>query len=559
MTQLTKKIFLSIITVSFIAVTIAIFLLTGVSYNYTADTAANNLRQNCSIISSAVEESGGRFLNVTDFGELRVTWISSSGRVIFDSAKDPEQLDDHSGRQEIEEAINSGEGESERYSDTLMTKTINHAHRLSDGSVIRVSDVQKSFPALLLRNLQPLAVMLTILALCSFASAILISRHIVRPINNIDLDHPKTEKSYKELAPLLKKLRKQNGRVNKQMIELKQSREQFSLITESMSEGLIVADQKANILTSNTSAYSLLGAEKSNDSHTVFSLCQTEQFRRCIQDAMGGRRSECLISTEKGDRKVIASPANSHDTVNGIVVFVLDVTEQQQLETMRREFTSNVSHELKTPLTTIYGISDMLANGMVKPEDVGSLSSDIRNEADRLITLINDIVSLSKLDENTAPRQDEEVDLYDLASDIISRLKLSADEKNVTAELTGDHVTVYGSRTILDEVLYNLCDNAIKYNNEGGSFTVKISHIPMKAIITVSDTGAGIPETHLGRIFERFYRVDKSRSRKIKGTGLGLSIVKHGVGYHGGTVRAESIVGKGTTFTVELPIEKKRN
>ncbi|MBP5362946.1 MAG: PAS domain S-box protein [Ruminococcus sp.] len=556
---MTKKIFLSIITVSFIAVTIAIFLLTGVSYNYTADTAANNLRQNCSIISSAVEESGGRFLNVTDFGELRVTWISSSGRVIFDSAKDPEQLDDHSGRQEIEEAINSGEGESERYSDTLMTKTINHAHRLSDGSVIRVSDVQKSFPALLLRNLQPLAVMLTILALCSFASAILISRHIVRPINNIDLDHPKTEKSYKELAPLLKKLRKQNGRVNKQMIELKQSREQFSLITESMSEGLIVADQKANILTSNTSAYSLLGAEKSNDSHTVFSLCQTEQFRRCIQDAMGGRRSECLISTEKGDRKVIASPANSHDTVNGIVVFVLDVTEQQQLETMRREFTSNVSHELKTPLTTIYGISDMLANGMVKPEDVGSLSSDIRNEADRLITLINDIVSLSKLDENTAPRQDEEVDLYDLASDIISRLKLSADEKNVTAELTGDHVTVYGSRTILDEVLYNLCDNAIKYNNEGGSFTVKISHIPMKAIITVSDTGAGIPETHLGRIFERFYRVDKSRSRKIKGTGLGLSIVKHGVGYHGGTVRAESIVGKGTTFTVELPIEKKRN
>ena len=559
MTQLTKKIFLSIITVSFIAVTIAIFLLTGVSYNYTADTAANNLRQNCSIISSAVEESGGRFLNVTDFGDLRVTWISSSGRVIFDSAKDPEQLDDHSGRQEIEEAINSGEGESERYSDTLMTKTINHAHRLSDGSVIRVSDVQKSFPALLLRNLQPLAVMLTILALCSFASAILISRHIVRPINNIDLDHPKTEKSYKELAPLLKKLRKQNGRVNKQMIELKQSREQFSLITESMSEGLIVADQKANILTSNTSAYSLLGAEKSNDSHTVFSLCQTEQFRRCIQDAMGGRRSECLISTEKGDRKVIASPANSHDTVNGIVVFVLDVTEQQQLETMRREFTSNVSHELKTPLTTIYGISDMLANGMVKPEDVGSLSSDIRNEADRLITLINDIVSLSKLDENTAPRQDEEVDLYDLASDIISRLKLSTDEKNVTSELTGDHVTVYGSRTILDEVIYNLCDNAIKYNNEGGSFTVKISHIPMKAIITVSDTGAGIPETHLGRIFERFYRVDKSRSRKIKGTGLGLSIVKHGVGYHGGTVRAESIVGKGTTFTVELPIEKKRN
>ena len=451
--QVTKKIFLSIITVSFLAVTAAIFLLTGVSYKHTADTASDNLRQSCRIISSAIEQSGETYLYETDFGGLRVTWISESGKVIYDTTKDPQQLDDHSDRQEIEEAMRSGEGESERYSDTLMTKTINHAHRLSDGSVIRVSDVQQSFPALLLKNLQPLAVMLTILLLCSFLSAILISRHIVRPINNIDLDHPKTEKSYKELAPLLKKLHMQNGRVNKQMIELKQSREQFSLITESMSEGLIVADQKANILTSNTSAYSLLGAEKNNHDHTVFSLCRTEQFRRCIQDAMGGRRSGCIISTESGERKVIASPANSHDTVNGIVVFVLDVTEQQQLETMRREFTSNVSHELKTPLTTIYGISDMLANGMVKPEDVSSLSSDIRNEADRLITLINDIVSLSKLDEGTAPRQDEEVDLYTLTEDILSRLKHNAEEKRITSELIGDHVTVFGSRTILDEVI----------------------------------------------------------------------------------------------------------
>lgn len=558
MTAVTKKIFLSIITVSFLAVTAAIILLTGISYKYNAASAADNLRQSCTMISSAVEQSGGKYLDATDFGALRVTWITKSGRVIFDSKQDPDSLDDHSDRQEIEEAMRAGEGESERYSDTLMTKTVNHAHRLSDGSVIRVSDVQSSFPALLLKNLQPLAVMLTALALFSLASASIISRHIVRPINDIDLDHPKTEKSYKELAPLLKKLRKQNGRVNKQMIELKQSREQFSLITESMSEGLIVADQKSNILTSNSSAYTLLGAEKNEGDHTVFSLCRTEQFRRCIQDAMGGRRAECLISTDGGERKVIASPANSHDTVNGIVVFVLDVTEQQQLETMRREFTSNVSHELKTPLTTIYGISDMLASGMVKPEDISSLSNDIRNEADRLIVLINDIVSLSKLDEGTAPRQDEEVDLYDLAADIISRLKLSAEEKHVTAELTGDHVTVFGSRTILDEVIYNLCDNAIKYNNEGGSFTVKVSHIPMKAIVTVSDTGAGIPEKHLGRIFERFYRVDKSRSRKIKGTGLGLSIVKHGVSYHGGTVRAESAVGKGTTFTVELPIEKRK-
>lgn len=557
---MTKKIFLSIITVSFIAVTAAIILLTGFSYRQSAEEAAKNVRSSCAMIASAIEMNGGKYLDETEFSGVRVTWISKSGRVIFDSSEDPGSLDDHSDRQEVEEAMRSGEGDSRRYSDTLMTRTLNHAMRLSDGSVIRVSEAQRSLPAMLLKNMQTLLVILTALAVFSLASAMLISRHIVRPINNIDLDHPKIEKSYIELAPLLSKLSKQNGQVNRQMIELKQSRDQFSLITESMSEGLLIADQKANILTGNSSAYSLLGAEKNDDDHTVFSLCRTEQFRRCIQNAMGGRRSECLLSTDAGERKVIASPANSPDTVNGIVVFILDVTEQQQLETMRREFTSNVSHELKTPLTTIYGISDMLVSGMVKPDDVSALSGDIRNEAERLINLINDIVSLSKLDEeDSVPHQDEEVDLYELAADTISRLQISADAKNVTAELVGEHVTVLGNKTILGEIMYNLCDNAIKYNTDGGRYCVKVSHIPMKAIITVSDTGTGIPEKHISRIFERFYRVDKSRSRKIKGTGLGLSIVKHGVSYHNGTVRAESTPGKGSVFTVELPIEKRRS
>ena len=557
---MTKKIFLSIITVSFIAVTAAIILLTGFSYRQSAEEAAKNVRSSCAMIASAIEMNGGKYLDETEFSGVRVTWISKSGRVIFDSSEDPGSLDDHSDRQEVEEAMRSGEGDSRRYSDTLMTRTLNHAMRLSDGSVIRVSEAQRSLPAMLLKNMQTLLVILTALAVFSLASAMLISRHIVRPINNIDLDHPKIEKSYIELAPLLKKLSKQNGQVNRQMIELKQSRDQFSLITESMSEGLLIADQKANILTGNSSAYSLLGAEKNDDDHTVFSLCRTEQFRRCIQNAMGGRRSECLLSTDAGERKVIASPANSPDTVNGIVVFILDVTEQQQLETMRREFTSNVSHELKTPLTTIYGISDMLVSGMVKPDDVSALSGDIRNEAERLINLINDIVSLSKLDEeDSVPHQDEEVDLYELAADTISRLQISADAKNVTAKLVGEHVTVLGNKTILGEIMYNLCDNAIKYNTDGGRYSVKVSHIPMKAIITVSDTGTGIPEKHISRIFERFYRVDKSRSRKIKGTGLGLSIVKHGVSYHNGTVRAESTPGKGSVFTVELPIEKRRS
>lgn len=387
-----------------------------------------------------------------------------------------------------------------------------------------------------------------------FAVSAILSKNIVKPVRNIDLDHPKPRKSYKELFPVLERLRVQNGRVNRQRTEIMNSREQFSTITENMKEGIIIADSKTVIIACNSGAYRLLGISPLEKGQSIYTLSHEEVFRRCIQDAMGGRNAECLLNTEIGDRKIIASPASVSETVNGIVVFILDVTEQQKLETMRREFTSNVSHELKTPLTTIYGIADMLANGMVKPEDSQSFGRDICNEADRLISLIDDIVSLSKLDENSIPKQDEPVDLYNLSSEILLRLDKNAVEKNVSSSLSGEHITVMGNRTVLDEIIYNLCDNAIKYNVDGGKFEVRISHIPMKAIITVSDTGTGIPEEHIERIFERFYRVDKSRSSKIKGTGLGLSIVKHGVSYHGGTVRAVSSE-KGSAFIVELPIK----
>ena len=340
------------------------------------------------------------------------------------------------------------------------------------------------------------------------------------------------------------------------MNELISSRKQFSIITESMKEGIVIADKKTTVLASNSGAYRLLGIEPLKKGQSIYALSQAEPFRRCIQDAMGGRSAECILKTDLGERKIIASPANVSATINGIVVFIMDVTEQQKLETMRREFTSNVSHELKTPLTTIYGIADMLANGIVKQEDVSSFGQDIRNEAERLITLINDIVSLSKLDENLLPKQDESIDLYNLSEEIITRLKQNISEKNITVSIIGEHILIMGNRTIIDEVIYNLCDNAIKYNNDGGRIEIKISHIPTKVIITVSDTGIGISDEHKDRIFERFYRADKSRSQKIKGTGLGLSIVKHGVNYHGGTVRVSSSE-EGTSFIVELPVDKK--
>lgn len=395
---------------------------------------------------------------------------------------------------------------------------------------------------------------LALIILFTAIFSLITAAKIVRPIKDIDLSQPHFHKSYKELTPLLEQLRKQNGRVNRYMTKLTDSREQFSLITENMNDGIVIADSKTTILSCNSAACTLMGVEPVFEGQSIYALSNDEPFRRCIQDAMGGRRSELIIKTENGDRKIIASPADITETLNGVVVFILDVTEEQALEKMRREFTSNVSHELKTPLTTIYGISDMLANNMVKAENVAEFGGNIRREADRLISLINDIVSLSRLDESDAPRQWEEVELYSLAEEIIGRLARTAEEKSVTAELIGEQVTIFGDSTILSEVLYNLCENAIKYNKEGGSYTVRISHIPMKAVITVTDTGIGIPDEHIDRIFERFYRVDKSRSQKIKGTGLGLSIVKHGVAYHKGTVRCVNSEN-GTVFIVELPVK----
>ncbi|HOO06132.1 MAG TPA: ATP-binding protein [Ruminococcus sp.] len=550
---MTRKIFLSITLISVAAVAMTIALITGLLSRSYRTHVKEQLRDEGIIIASGVEMNGGKFLDSTDFGDLRVTWISSGGRVIFDTDKDPTAMDSHSQREEVKEAFSSGEGSAVRYSDTIRTTSLNYAKKLADGSVIRVSTDHFSFINGLASVLQPLMMILAAAALLGLLAAITVSKRIVKPINSIDLDRPDISGSYRELSPLLTKLSAQNKRAGRQVEELRRSREQFSLITESMSEGLIIAGSKGNILACNSGASRLLGAEPPADGASIFTLNSSEPFRRCIQDAMGGKRSELILSTEGCDRQIIASPSSGVTGVTGIVVFIIDVTERQQLETLRREFTSNVSHELKTPLTTIYGISDMLANGIVRQEDIERFGGEIRSEAQRMISLINDIVSLSKLDEDSVPRQDEEVDLYDLAQQVLSRLRSNADGKQLTLSLTGEHVKFFGNKTVLDEIIMNLCDNAVKYNVSGGAVEVKISHIPTKARITVSDTGTGIPPGDLDRIFERFYRVDKSRSRKIGGTGLGLSIVKHGVSYLGGAVRAESVPGKGSVFTVELP------
>lgn len=553
---MTKRIIRSIILVATVAVVLsAVIIISFVNRSY-SDKIMEELRTESELIAQGAEMKGIAYMEHLELEDMRVTWIDRSGRVIFDSEGRNGDGKNIMKSDDVEEAFRNGSGSSTLRYASISSSSMSYSVRLRDNTVIRVTDVHASFAAQLAVILTPLLVFLALVAAVSVLLAERVSRRIVRPINDIDLDHPQLEGSYPELKPLLDKLSSQNRRVGRQMEELRRSREQFSLITDSMSEGIILADPKLTVLVCNSGALRLLGSESDPVGQSIYSLNNSERFRRCIQDAAGGRHSDCVLRTESGDREVIASPAKSIDIINGVVVFIMDVTEKEKLETMRREFTSNVSHELKTPLTTIYGIADMLESGMVKPDDVAGFGGNIRSEAERLINLINDIVALSKLDEGSTSVETEDVDLLELARSVIKRLELSAAEKDVTTAVTGSNVVFSGSRTILEEIIYNLCDNGIKYNKNGGALEVKVSHVPKTAIITVSDTGMGIPKEHIDRIFERFYRVDKSRSRKIKGTGLGLSIVKHGVMYHGGTVRAESVPGKGTVFTVELPLGK---
>lgn len=545
---MTKKIFKSIILILILNVLTASAVISFFLQRYISSQNSNDLKAKAELIRGGAELFGEDYFKSEGFADLRVTWYSHEIEVLYDSCGGIPEAGD-----ELTEAIEKGSGSSDGRSFKKNRCTLNYALKLRDGTIVRLSEERKLFPIGIVGMVGVHIALIAVFLMISAVISMTASKKIASAINSMELDEPKKSDTYPELSPLLDKIHNQNRRIGSQMKELGQSREQFNLITESVKEGLVIADGKLTMLACNSGAVRLLEAEDTGAGRSIFSLNNSNVFRRCIQDAAGGRRSECVIKTEGGEREVIASPAKSMEIVNGIVVFIIDVTEKQQLEVMRREFTSNVSHELKTPLTTIYGISDMLSGGIVKQEDVARFGSDIRSEASRLIALINDIVSLSKLDENAVPHKIEEVDLYELAADVMERLKLNAAEKSVELTLTGVHVIFSGSRTILEEIIYNLCDNAIKYNRQGGVCEVKLSHIPQKAIITVSDTGIGIPEEQLPRIFERFYRVDKSRSQKIKGTGLGLSIVKHGVMYHGGTVRAESVPGKGTVFTVELP------
>ncbi len=547
---MTKRIFRSILLVSVLVFLVGVTFMIGILYQHFGQQLEKELQNELTYLSIAVENDGTSVLENLPEQAERITLVAADGTVLFDNRANASEMDNHAGREEIAKALESGTGTAVRYSDTLGEKTVYLAQQLSDGTVLRVSSTQYSIVTLLLNLLQPL-IWIFILALAlSGAFAYRASKKIVAPLNKLDLEHPDKNESYDELAPLLTKINRQQNTIRHQLAEAKRQQEEFALIMQHMNEGLLVIDAKTQLLFSNPSAYRMLGTDNEQQVKSVLELNRSEPFRLVVDGALNGKHEETMLQLESGTCQLVADPVIQDDGVKGAVLLLIDVTEKAQRENLRREFTANVSHELKTPLTSISGFAEILQDGMVRPEDVRKFAGRIFDEAQRLITLVSDVIKISQLDEGALPYEKEDVDLYLLAQEILERLRPQAEKNNVSLRLEGEPTVLHSTKPILDEVLYNLCDNAVKYNRKGGSVTVCVKQDYDKIIVMVSDTGIGIPPADRQRIFERFYRVDKSHSKEIGGTGLGLSIVKHGASYLGAEVKVESTVGAGTTFTL---------
>lgn len=549
---MTKKIFHSILLVAGAVLLASLFVITGALYEYFGIIQKKQLKDELSLAAVSVEQQGGDFLKRLSPDRYRITWINTEGNVIYDTRTDAESLENHADRTEIKQALKDGYGESIRYSSTLLEKTIYCAQRLTDGSVLRISVGQATIGVLVLGILQPILIVLIAALVLSGMLAKRLSKRIVEPLNSLDLEHPLDNDSYEELSPLLNRINRQHNQITAQMRELKKRTDQFAQITASMNEGLVLLDNRGCILSINPAAIQIFGAEPSCIGQDFLSVDRSHDMSVAIQAALKDGHSE-IHAGRKGliyqfDISCIAADGETA----GVVILAFDITEKETAEQNRREFTANVSHELKTPLQGIIGSAELIENGMVKPEDMSRFVGHIRLEAQRLVTLIGDIIRLSQLDEGgDMPR--ENVDLLSVASAVADDLLPSADGQGISIAVEGSPANVYGVKRLLYEIVYNLCDNAIKYNRQGGS--VKISTVSEGGFssVTVSDTGIGIAPEYQNRIFERFFRVDKSHSKSSGGTGLGLSIVKHAVQYHHGKIELTSAPGKGTSIKIDFP------
>ncbi len=559
---MTKRIFGGAFAVSLLAIISAVALVIGIAYTKEQELFRRQLEQQAMLLAATMENTTPEddvesliklSRDIHGTFETRITYIDSDGTVLYDNEADPAQMENHLDREEVVAAKQSGTGTAVRESCTMSEMTVYCARVIGYDCVVRVAGTMDTVAARIAGMWWEVLLVVIIAAMLSVGVAALAARAIVKPINNIDLKNPDISESYGEIAPLLHRITEQNREIESQIAELTRSRKEFALITENMSEGFIIVDSRTEVLSYNTAALNILGSDFTGESRSVLVLNRSEAFRTAVEASLGGQRSETELTLSEKIYQVIATPVFTDSQVSGAVIIILDITEKEAREELRREFTSNVSHELKTPLTTIFGISDMLVGGIVKPDDIPGFARSIRDEAGRMITLIEDIIKLSQLDENTFTDQKETVDLYAMAQISAERLQPQAEQKHVTISVTGEKSEITGIASVLDEMVYNLIDNAVKYNQQGGRADVDVRNKGDNIEVTVSDTGIGIPADSIDRVFERFYRADKSHSRKIGGTGLGLSIVKHGVLLHGGTITVKSTEGCGTTFTMTLP------
>ena len=538
---MTKKIFRSIIAVAAVVLAACFVLILGILYSHFTSVQKDNLQSELALASTAVEKNGLDYLESVDEKSCRFTWIAADGKVIFDSEGDAANMENHKDRQEVAQAFETGFGQSSRYSTTLTEETVYYAKRLT-------------VLTLVLGMVQPLIVVIAIALIVSLLLARSLSKKIVEPLNSLDLDKPLENNVYDELSPLLVKIEKQNRLIGAQLKKSKTDKAEFYAVIKSMKEGLVLLNANDTVLSINPAAEAVFGTDEKCVGQDFLTVDRSLEVGKTIAEAK--ENGSAQLQTERNGKiyQMNASRIGTPPNAGGTVLLVFDITEKAFAERNRREFTANVSHELKTPLHSIMGCSELMENGLVKAEDMPRFVSRIHSEASRLVTLVDDIIGLSQLDEN-AEFPKEEVDLLALAEEEVGALAATAKDKDIKISVGGEEITVTGVRRLLHEIVYNLCDNALRYTEAGGKVGVTVGKEENEAVITVSDTGIGIPPEDLDRVFERFYRTEKSRSKETGGTGLGLAIVKHAALYHGGDIEVESVLGAGSTFTLRLPLE----
>ena len=545
---MTKKIFRSILLVAAIVLLASLVVVIACMYRFSAEAQERQICDDLSLAAAAVETEGEKYLAEVTDTRYRLTWVAADGSVIYDTKADSAALPNHADREEILGALKDGEGRSVRYSSTLLEKTMYYARRLADGTVLRISVSRATVWVLVVGMLQPIVLLLLLVLILSAVLARRLSKHIVEPLNELDLEHPLDNDAYEELAPLLSRINRQRNQIDRQLRELERKTDEFSQITRSMQEGLVLLDDHWTILSINPAAQQLFHTEPSCVGQDFLTVERSVEMSAAIEEAMRGGHSAFRMHRSARIYQLDLTRIDS----GGAVILTFDITEQEEAEQNRREFTANVSHELKTPLQGIIGSAELLENGMVKPEDTARFVGHIRAEAQRLVTLIGDIIRLSQLDEGDEMPK-ERVDLLEAAQEAAADVQSAAEKRNVKISVQGKPAELTGVRRLLYEIIYNLCDNAVKYNVDSGSVEIRVASDAQSAAVTVADTGIGIAPEHQGRIFERFYRADKSHSKASGGTGLGLSIVKHAVQYHHGDIRLTSKPGEGTVIRITFP------